>query len=306
MRDGDISELKDTLTALKKNEAAHSHFRQVRRFKAGASQSKPTKAPAERLSAFFGEEEKAFRSGVRTRLKAHDRLATPVTSATPLYTRLESPFWIWSFRDGVSETFDNQTLHREPLNSWARFSIWWDHQSGYIGPVDEVVFYFLWRNETGGDAVVNVESDVLLRGTCELAAQGGFIPELWPLFGDIGESTLTIAAHLTLREWWNQPPTQPLRQPNQGREVIDRTVRGAFLPFSWGAGLGGERRTFADNYRLNYDEFFVPTGAVAVFEVSLNMHYGGRRGSIAVDFLAPGSVLCPYVELKTLAVLPTG
>src|SRR5262245_55174251 len=207
MRESDIPELRDALAALKKTEARRSHFGQARRYKGRPSQFKRLAAsPQHGLSDFFAEEEKAFRSGVRTRLEAHDRLATPpVTPATPVYTRLESPFLIWAFRDGGPLSILDDT-HIEPLNSWARFGIWWRHQ-GYIGPTDEVVFHFWWRNETGSDAIVNVESELLLQGSCMADAYGGWIPELWPTFGDIGETSVQISAQLKLREWWNQPPT---------------------------------------------------------------------------------------------------
>jgi hypothetical protein len=305
MRDGDISELKDALAAFKKKEARRSHFGQGRRHKARASEFKRlTESPPDGLSDFFANEEETFRRGVRTRLKAHDVLATPDTPATPLYTRLESPFLIWAFRDGGPVSILDDT-HIEPLNSWARFQIGWQHQV-YIGPTDEVVFYFLWRNDTGGDAVVNVESELLLKGTCGAYADAGWIPEFWWGTGNVGESTLGISAQLKLLEWWNQPPTQPLRQPSQSREVIDLFVEGGFAPAvwvsNWGAGLG-DIWTLTGNYHLRYDDFFVPTDAVAVFEVSLTMHYGGRFGSCFVDFLHPveSSLLCPYVELETLA-----
>ena len=236
MRDSDISELKDALTALKKIEVGRSHFREVRRFKARASQFKrlAESPPKKGLSDFFADEEKAFRSGVRTRLKAHDRLATPVTPATPLYTRLESPFFIWAFRDGGPVNIFEET-HIEPLNSWARFGIWWQHKD-YIGPTDEVVFYFWWRNETGGDAVVNVESEFLSTEGAWRMPRAGLSQRLGSASSGPLERATCGFRHNS--DSWNggiRPPTQPLRQPNQSREVISLSARGEWLP-----SLGGQ------------------------------------------------------------------
>jgi hypothetical protein len=301
MRDADISDMRDALAALKREDARVAKIRQGRR-RGGrlAEFRRETQSQLTGFSEVFASEETAFRGGVSSRLKAHDLLASPGLPATPIYTRLEKPFLIWAFRDGRPIGILDET-HIEPLNSWARFRTRWQQQ-GVIGPKDEVVFYFMWQNDTPGDAVVDVESHLLLNGSCWAYAESGWIPPIWWGTGTFGEMELGIDAELKLLEWWNQPASQPLQQPAQSVEIAELRVEGGFTLGSWGAKLGGEARTLLGSHYLHYNGFLVPAGAVAVFEVSLRMHYGGfNGGSCEVDFLEPArsSLVCPYVELAT-------
>lgn len=50
-----------------------------------------------------------------------------------------------------------------------------------------------------------------------------------------GHSELWIEVELKLLEWWNQPATQPIRQPGQLAEIFHRRVQGRFTFTQWGA-----------------------------------------------------------------------
>lgn len=301
MRDAEISDMRDALAAMKREGARVAKIKQGRTGGGRLAEfRRETQSQLTGFSEVFASEETAFRGGVSSRLKAHDLLATPGLPATPIYTRLEKPFLIWAFRDGGPIGILDDT-HIEPLNSWATFRTRWK-QSTHIGPEDEVVFYFMWQNDTPGDAVVDVESQLLLNGSCWAYAESGLIPPIWWGTGTFGEMGLWIEAELTLLEWWNQPATKPLPQPAQTIEVMELRVEGGFTLTSWGAKLGGEARTLVGSHHLHYNGFLVPAGAVAVFEVSLQMRYSGMNGgSCEVNFLEPAgsSLLCPYVELAT-------
>lgn len=302
MRDVDVSEMRDALSAMKREQASLSQMKQARR-KRGLRLSEikqDEERQMQRLSESLPGE--AFRKGVETRLKAHDVLASHARPEVPIYTRLDTPFLIWAFRTGGPANFLGDT-HIEPLNSWARFRTGYEH-GGYIGPHDEVVFYFLWQNDTGSDAVVNVESQLILNGSCSIFAESGLI---WSPFwgqGTIGESELWVEANLKLFEWWNQPATEPLPQPSQTHDVIGLSTGGGFALVS-GTG-NGEWSWLSGSYHVHYDAFLVPADAVAVFEVSLGMRYVGYKASEYVDFqsYAFESLLCPYVELEVLTASP--
>jgi hypothetical protein len=305
MRDEDVSEIKETLAALKKEEARLSDIRRGQKQRGRLSHvQREAQGQRAQLSDFFASEDKAFRTGLSSRLKAHDLLATGGILGPPTYTRLETPFLIWGFRQGVTSPILDDT-HIEPLNSWVKFRTRWQHEDGDIGPHDEVAFYFLWQNETGTDAVVNVESLLMLKGTCSLYAESG----LFPWFGRLvvgealfGQSSVSIDAELKLLEMWNQPATRPLRQPGQFVEVQRLLVEGGFTLAQWGATLGGQSWPLSGSHHVHYDGFRIPADAVAVFEVSLHMSYGSSGGWCEVDFHDPAesALVCPYVELEGL------
>jgi hypothetical protein len=276
MRDVDVAEMRNALAAMKREGERENA----------------------RPSDYFAVRAEEFRRGVASRLRAADTLAGSVRPATPSYETLDKPFLIWAFRGGGATDMLSET-HIEPLNSWARFLSSWEFSGDdYVGPHDEVVFYFFWQNDTGSDAVVNVESQLMLAGRASVFAESGLI---WTPFwgtGTIGDGHIRIAAQLKLFEWWNQPPTQPLAQPSQDREVLDWSVSGGWAVLGSG---DGKSEWVAGGYHVNYDRFFVPAGAVAVFEVSLNMFYGGQKGSGSLDCqTAQEKLICPYVQLEGL------
>ena len=279
MPEAGLSDMKDTLFSIKREKQARNA----------------------RGPEIFDAASKAFRNGVAGRLKARDLLAAGVIPAGPAPVTLDSPFLIWAFRNGGPANIHSDT-HIEPLNSWARFMSQWKQGGSFLGH-DEVDFFFLWQNDTGSDAVVDVESQLMLAGRSSVFADSGLV---WSPFwgqGTIGNSRLRIESELTLLEWWNQPPTQPLQQPGQQHEVVDMSADGGWILLGSG---NGDSLWLSGSHHGHYDMFLVPAGAVAVFEVSLNMYYSGFKGEGSVDFqTANESLSCPYVQL-TVPTLPLG
>jgi hypothetical protein len=296
VRELDIAGIKDALAAIKRDEAGFSRITQARRRSRSSDVRGETSVSRDRLADFFSAEDRSFRSGIASRLKARDLLATGTRPAEPVYARVEKPFLIWAYRLGGPASF-LEDPHYEPLNSSATFYTRWSEDG--IGPTDEIVFYFLWVNETGGDAVVNVESHLMPKGTAEV-----YCNERWiPVFGGgFGETKLTMEANLKVLEWWNQPPTSPLQQSGQTSDVLELVMQGKFPLTNWGAHLGGVSQVIAGTYYLHYDGFHVPADATAVFEVSLRMHYYCDTGWCEVNFRDPpeSGVVCPYVEIEAL------
>lgn len=232
MREGDTAGMKDALAAIKRDEADFSRITQEERRRGRGSDLPREAMSRERLSDFFAAKDRAFRNGVANRLKARDLLATGALPTEPVHVTLDKPFLIWAFRFGRPINILDDT-HIEPLNSWAKFYTRVDDDG--IGPMDEIVFYFLWVNETGGDAVVNVASHLMPKGRCEV-----YCNERWiPVFGGgFGETHLTMNAGLKVLEWWNQPPTSPLQQSGQTSEVLKLVMDGKWPLTNWGAHLG--------------------------------------------------------------------
>ena len=274
MRDVDVSQIKDTLSTLKAQD--------LRR------EANP--------SEYFPALEEDFRRGVATKLKALDVLATSPRPELAEQIRLDTPFLIWSFRDGGPPSFLTES-HLEPLNSWARFRSSRRSAMSAFGGHDEVGFYFLWQNETGSDAVLNVSSHIMLAGRASVFAKAGFIATPWGA-STIGNSGLTLNARIKVYEWWNQPPTQPLEQPSQ-----EHIIKSLYVTGGWrllGSG-NGESEWISGNEYVHYDVFHVPANAVAVFEVSLLMAYLGISGNGEADFQSSyQKIVCPYVRLETL------
>jgi len=254
------------------------------------------------VAANFATTEAAFRRGMASRKRALGLLAVqPERPFAPAFVTLNAPFLIWALRDATEASNILIDSHIEPMNSWARISF---RDVGTISADQRVNFYFLWRNNVGADVVVNVSSYLMLNGFCEISASHGWI---WtPFWGasTIGHCDLAVTAELTVLEWWNEPPTEPLREPGQAQNVVTLSASGG-----WGFASPGQTRiqNVSDNYHLNYDTFVIPRDSVALFEVSLVASYMGYKAMVLVDFASNGAmILCPYVQLEVANALPNG
>jgi hypothetical protein len=252
----------------------------------------------ERPAAAGASAEERFREGVASRRKVFDLLSGITAPSTPQRILLDTPFLIWAFRNYDKPTNMLVDSHVEPGNSSAQIGYWYE-DGGIFLEEAEVNFYFMWRNDTSADAVVNVASLLFVKGNVRLLARGGWIPSfgLWEV-GTEGNVETWLSARLTLLEWWNQPPTQPLQQASQSRDVTHLRAEGSWVPIS---AFNNESVDVADSFHVNYDSFLVPAESVAIFEVSLRIGVDGRDGNIKVDFDDPfGLILCPHVELQVL------
>jgi hypothetical protein len=112
-------------------------------------------------------------------------------------------------------------------------------------------------------------------------------------------SNVTVDAELSVFEWWNEPPTEPLLEPSQSQNVTSLSAEGGF----W-SGDGHSKLIFG-NYPLTYDVFRIPSNDVAVFEVGLSLKHQIWEGDVNVDFsFEDNLVLCPYLQLEVLTAAP--
>ena len=238
-----------------------------------------------------------FRHGIDDRRKAIQQLETVAKPYAPTFIVLETPFLIWAnrFLPNSNDPLGTNILvdsHIEPLNNWAKILLNYATDDAFFA-TDRLNFYFYWRNETGSDAVINVASFLTLNGSCRAHAKSSF----WHGLLTPNFSQVSVDAELSVFEWWNDPPTEPLSEPGQVQNVTTLTATG-------GMWSGDSKSTLVSaNCQVTYDIFRIPSNDVAVFEVGLSLQYGIAGGDLNVDFsFEENLVLCPYLQLEVLTV----
>jgi hypothetical protein len=237
----------------------------------------------------------AFCRGIADKLEATRLLSSIRAPFTPERIILDKPFLIWGLRDGMEASnilVDSQIVTG---GSWAKIasSVKTDDD---IAADDTVNFYFVWQNSTGQPAVVNVESFLMLDGSCTADGHAGWI---WtPLWGanTFGHAVLNVDAKLSLLEWWNQPPTTPLQEPGQTQNAAYIDSEGGWK--GWGSSNATTEAVSA-NYHVYYDTFYVPQNGVTLLEVGVEVEFSGIDGECSVDFATdPFIIICPHVQLE--------
>jgi hypothetical protein len=232
-----------------------------------------------------------FRYGIDSRRKTIEHLKTLAAPSFPFFVALDSPFLILP-TNGLNLT----ASQIEPRNSWAKFIMDVDEPTpaidGYHYPIsEELSFYFLWENPSDKFAVLNVDGYLVSNGHCTAHIDGGF-------FAGDRSSSISIDQHLSLLEWWNQPPTQPLQQTDQSLNILNLYASAMDMFDS------GETKS-ANVFRgcdLRFNLFLVPPNKVVVFEVTSSISYNlTDDGYIQVDFDSGDfEVMCPEVLLAIL------
>lgn len=251
---------------------------------------------------YFADAEATFRRGVRDRRAALDVLATAPPPLTPTSVLLQTPFLIWGASLGGTGLRLSYDGHPDAGNSWATMSCYLDIDGPFL-TYGEVDFYYLWSNDGDTDVVVDVRTALQLTGSLHAWADAGFF---WtPLWGvtTIGDSTVSVQAQLDLWQWWEQPPTRPLSQPDQANDVERLSVSGGWQLL----GRPGRHESvpISGTAHLAYDTFRIPAGAVTVFEVRVWSRFSGYDGGGLVDFASEGfRVVCPYVQLEFATAPP--
>ena len=141
--------------------------------------------------------------------------------------------------------------------------------------------------------MVNVASYLTLNGSCKAHANSSF----WHGLVAPNFSQLSVDAELSVFEWWNEPPTEPLSESGQRQNVTTLDAEG-------GVFSGDDKSTpVSANYHITYNNFGIPSNAVAVFEVGVSLDYKIAEGNLTADFSNDDNVvLCPYLQLEVLAV----
>jgi hypothetical protein len=223
---------------------------------------------------------KRFRHGIEGRRKALEQLAIIAQPYTPAFVVLNTPFLIWAnrFLPHSDEPLGTDILidsHIEPLNNWAKILLNYGKDDDVFFATDRLNFYFFWRNETGSDAVVNVVSYLTINGSCRVHATSS----IWHGWLTPNFAQVSIDAKLSVFEWWNEPPTEPLSEAGQQQNVVPqlKAEGGEFSD-------DGKSTLVSANCQLAYNIFRIPSNDVAVFEVGLSLDWAVAYGDVNVDF----------------------
>lgn len=186
------------------------------------------------------------------------------TDRHPYYEFLNTPLMILST--------DNLLVASEiaPSNSYARF---------FVGPIPEdddfygnVSFYYSWSNPKNKFAVINVNGYIIFNFFCVVGALGGLTPLPRSRFGHV-----EVYGQLNILEYWNQPPTSPLIQPDQVVEAVRLSCSG-----NW--GCVDSKHVFR-GYDLSHNLMVVPPSGIVLFRVTASVGcVTGVDGFVKVDF----------------------
>jgi hypothetical protein len=252
---------------------------------------------AERQAGKRRETPIAFRKAIDRRQEAIRLLSNIGTPFTPARVIIDTPLLIW-VQHNLPETANILVdSNIEPNGSWAKTYSALESDGDVFAANDDLNFYFIWQNSTGQDAVINVNSFLMLDGLCNAWGHNEWVSNPWG-WQAFGHAEVAITAQLSLLEWWNQPPTTPLKQPGQRQEVLNLAHNGHWA--GGGPSIGTDENV-SNNYHLTYDTFGIPADKVAVFEVGLKIVLYGWDGRCSADFSTdPFTIVCPRLELEIL------
>jgi hypothetical protein len=231
---------------------------------------------------------KMLRDGARSWHETVDRLRLPDVSLTspfvPGYIVIDKPFIIWP-----TNGLELEDSHIEPGNNWAKIS----GQSSKGSGEENLRFIFVFENPNDSFTAVNIASYLRLNGSCRASADGG-TAGIFPG----GSSHLHLKAFLNVWEWWNQPPTRPVGEATQTRDVLNLSADGG----GYFESVGDiEVQAVSGNFDVTYQLFVLPPNGVGVFEVTLLVSYDNDDGEIAVYFASDSfEVMCPLVAVAVL------
>ncbi|MGA8595883.1 MAG: hypothetical protein WB676_14285 [Bryobacteraceae bacterium] len=225
----------------------------------------------------------------RQALSLFSRILPPFV---PVEVVLEEPFLIWQLPNPQSNIWISEQY--APSDSFVKFLV--DTSEG--SDSTQFVFYFWWENEQSSFALVNVNTSLILNGTCGVSAA----PSV--LFGN--SASISLSANLTLLQWWEQPPTQPLYQDSQMQFIVGLLAyTGASLDF--GSPDVKKKDFNFSPFNLSYSMLAVPPQSGVLIEVALQMDYSFDGGELDISEYAMANfnsgdnfVMCPFVQLEIL------
>jgi hypothetical protein len=173
--------------------------------------------------------------------------------------------------------------------SFAKFRARVENPDVFFG---NVKFFYVWTNPKNTFEVINVAGFVTFNGHCSVGVDGGLFP------GDRQASVL-VKGRLDILEFFNDPPTSPLSQPDQEATALQMRE----TAFGFGEVGAIDARDVFRGLGLSHLHMVVPPLAVIVFGVVAAVSCGtGRDGSNAAADFASGAfqVGSPAVLLVTL------
>jgi hypothetical protein len=224
-----------------------------------------------------------FRPAIAARVNALELANKVKRNTSSTFVTLDKPFIIWAQPSNI--LIDSRVSRLESL---AKIRLRKEASDFHVE--DTVSFYYVWENPSNNPALVNVETYIVYKGFVEAGLYRNIIlPQ---------EGFLDVRATLRIFEWWNQPPTQPVRNGTQFTFPVSLTVHsGGF----WDPG-DSQFTYVLDGFDPKYNLFTMPPKGVAVFDVEtliLGSYFG--KGLALVDFAFDDYfILCPYLQLEIL------
>jgi len=200
------------------------------------------------------------------RVKDLDRLtALPAVEGSPKYHLLNKPLFILPSRTIALD--ESEVI---PSKSFAKFQ--GRTERSLRG---DVQFWYLWNNPNDRFSVINVDGYIIFNGHGYVGADGGIFP-------GARSAGLSVHGRLNILEWENQPPTQPVSQPDQSVEALKLSVSAT------GFGEVGaiESRDVFRGYDLRHTLLVVPPRATLIFTVAaeISASCGSDSGLVEFDF----------------------
>lgn len=228
---------------------------------------------------------------VRNHRALLESVVAPGPPTTVQYIALDSPVGIWA-----TDQLQLSSSSIVPWDSRAKIRYEGELYGGWRSAIiesvgtEELHFYYLWQNQGGGVAVVNVDGFLVLNGLCTVHSRGGMF--------DGGSARLGLDPTLELIQTWTQPISSPAAQPGQTQQALDLAVDSG----GWFSDDHTKTALVHRGFDLRYEQAIVPAGQYLIIDVALAVSYGYINGAVSADFASAAfDVLCPFVEI---AILP--
>jgi hypothetical protein len=242
---------------------------------------------------------KTFVRGIDDRRQALEMLQSRVVpptppigpaKPTPIYTVLDTPFLIWPTHG--MELLDSNLI---PYGSFGKISVDPDSSGS-----TELGFYFLWENPTKQSVVINVYGYLAFNGL--ISAWGIEEPDQMSSDHHLecsGSGSMGIDAYLRTYRWWDQPPTEPLPEPDQFKHVD------AVSDLDINVGCGASKNVVQGvDPRYTLFQVIPSPNGVAVIEVAAHFYYQANStdAKSSADFNSGDfQIMCPYVLIEVVA-----
>ena len=239
--------------------------------------------------------DKAFQQLVQQRRTATNFLTDfyPHTFIT-----LTTPFLIWEYPHPDWSVLVDYGI--EPSNSWLKFLL--DTNTG--SDLLTFSFKFLWANDQGYDAFVNIWSILALSGFCEADANAGIFD------GDTASLNMTGMLKLFRVSGWPNPSDND----NYDTDISQSQIKAMASQRAHGGSIFGGHDSQSimfdalAPYIVSRDNFFIPSGAVVIFEMDLQIFFSidgdpNVGNAVIANFANDANnwlVRCPYVELEVI------
>jgi hypothetical protein len=198
------------------------------------------------------------------------------------------------YRIGASDPTRLSSTNIQAWNSSAEFHVAYDDEidapSNYA--LDSLNFFFSWTNNTGQDTSVTAATLLLVKGHARAIAVPGYIP------GTYAYASIGWSGRFSIHEYIGNVIAEPTYEQNQAAD-FGFWAATAWSTFPLYQNVHQDRGYVFRTHRLDHNSFFfVPRGAIVLFQVSLevNSHLEGG-GGVYSRLSDDGFVSCPFVEL---------